>query len=95
MEQCKICNRDLVDGSYNFHHLIPKQFGGKEQIDIHLLCHDKLHHTFSEREMFKYYNTIDRILEHKEIKKFVRWVKKKDPLYYSKSKDTKSRNKKR
>ena len=93
--KCSICNREMIEGLYNDHHLIPSTFGGKEKITLHIICHDKLHHTFSEREMVNYYHTIERLLEHEEIKKFVKWVSKKDINYYSKNKDTKKRKIKR
>lgn len=94
-EVCPICSRKMVDGSFNEHHLIPTTFKGKEKIELHIICHDKLHHTFSEREMVNHYNTIERIIEHEEIKKFIKWINKKDPAYYSKSKDTKKRKERR
>lgn len=94
-DKCPICNRDMINGSYNDHHFIPKSFGGKEKITIHKICHDKIHHTFSEREIFNYYNTIERILENEEIKKFIKWVRKKSPDFYSRNKDTEVRRRKR
>ena len=92
---CPLCKREMPEGSYNDHHLIPATFKGREKITLHKVCHDKLHHVFSEREMQQYYNTIDKILEHEEIQKFVKWVKKQRPDFYSKHKDTKSRKQKR
>lgn len=95
MENCPLCSRPMPDGSYNSHHLIPKTFKGKDVIDLHFICHSKLHHTFSERDMANYYHTIDRIMENKDIQKFVKWVSKKDPMFYDGNKDTKQRKRKR
>ena len=92
---CPICDREMLEGSHNEHHLIPSTFGGKEKIPLHVICHDKLHHTFSEREMVNYYHTIKRIIENEEIQKFIKWIRKKDIHYYSKNKDTKKRKGKR
>lgn len=93
---CPICNREMVKGkSLDEHHLIPKTFGGKEKFLLHRICHRKLHATFTEREMFKYYHTWERILENEEICKFVKWVSKKGPEYYSGSKETQNRKNKR
>jgi len=92
---CKLCGRPMPEGSFNTHHLVPATFKGKETIDLHIVCHDKLHHTFSEREMFQWYNTIERIKEHEEIKKFVKWVKKQPPEFYAKHKDTRDRKRQR
>lgn len=92
---CPLCDREMPDGSYNSHHLIPATFKGKKTIDLHIMCHDKLHHTFSEREMEHYYHTMERLLEHEEIQKFIKWVSKQPPDYYSHHKDTQDRKRKR
>lgn len=92
---CDICNRPLNGVDDQEHHLIPKTFKGTETVLIHKMCHQKLHATFSEREMLHYYHTVKRLLEHEEIMKFVKWIKKKDPLFYSKNDDTTARKSKR
>ncbi len=96
MNTCPICNRELGDESFvQFHHLIPKTFKGREGIIIHRICHQKIHATFSERELLNYYHTVERILEHDEINKFIKWVKNKPSSFYDKNDDTYSRKKKR
>lgn len=92
---CPLCGRPMPEGSYNAHHLIPTTHGGRITIDLHIVCHDKIHHTFSEHELSGYYHTIDRLLSHPEIVKFVQWVRKQRPDFYDKHKDTRERNKKR
>jgi len=93
---CPLCSRTMIDGkSIDEHHLIPKTFKGRETITLHRICHRKLHATITEREMVKHYNTVERLLEHEEIRKFVKWVSKKDPEFYSGSKETSSRKGKR
>ena len=95
-DSCPICKREMISGkSIDDHHLIPKTFKGKETITMHKICHRKLHATFTEREMAKYYHTIERLLEHEEIQKFVKWVSKKPPEYYDSSKETNIRKNKR
>lgn len=91
---CPICGRDLSD-SWDKHHLRPKTFGGKDTIRIHKICHRKIHSVFTERELDKYYHTVERILENEHMQKFVKWVSKKDPEYYEKTKDTNERKRKR
>ena len=93
---CPICERELIPGkSIDEHHLIPKTFRGKEKISLHKICHRKIHSVFSERELQHHYHTVERLCEHEEIRKFIKWVSKKDPEYYDGSKDTKSRKKRR
>lgn len=92
---CVICGRPLVPGTFDKHHLVPKTFKGRETITIHRICHTKLHSTFSENDMYQYYHTIERIVEHPEIQKFVKWVSKKPPEFYDTHSDTKERRRKR
>lgn len=94
--KCPLCDRELILGpSIDEHHLIPKTFKGKDTITLHKICHRTIHATFSERELEHYYHTIERLLEHEKIQKFVKWVKKKDPEFYEKTKDTNERKRKR
>lgn len=94
--KCPICKRELIPGkSIDEHHLIPKTFKGKETILMHKICHQKLHATFTEREMYQFYNTIEALLSHPEIQKFVKWVRKKHPEYYDSNKETNRRKNKR
>ncbi len=93
---CPVCGREMIPGkSIDEHHLIPKTFKGTETVLLHKICHRKLHTVFTEREMQHHYHTIERLLEHDEIQKFVKWVSKKDPEFYVRNKDTKERKKKR
>ena len=95
-KKCPICNRDMIPGkSLDEHHLIPRTFKGKEAITLHKICHRKLHSALTEKELLHRYNTVERLKEHEEIQKFVKWIKKKDPEYYSGSKETKGRKSKR
>ena len=103
-QECPMCQRELVEGrTIDDHHLIPKTHGKRNKdayskdnlVTIHKVCHSKIHATFSEVELLNYYHTIERLLEHEEIQKFVKWVSKKTPTFMDKNKDTKDRKKKR
>lgn len=88
---CPLCGRVLVPGpSTNLHHLVPKSLGGTEVVELHRICHQKIHSLFSERELKNTFNTISKIKEHEEIKKFIKWVRKKAPEFYDKN-DTANR----
>lgn len=103
MDTCPICGRELILGkTIDEHHLKPKTFGSKNEVHdpdnkvmMHVICHMKIHHTFSERELLSFYHSIDRIVEHEEIQKFIKWVSKKDPEFVDTHKDTKQRRKRR
>jgi len=99
---CPICNRE--DGcEMQKHHLKPVTFRTRTKevhqndnfVTLHKICHAKCHSVFSEKDMLDYYHTINRILEHEEIQKFVKWIQKYPPNYYTKNKETNERKKKR
>ena len=89
---CPLCSRELAEPS-NRHHLIPKSKGGKNTpaILLHKICHDKIHAVFTEKELKKYYNTFERLQQHEEMAKFIKWVRNKEPGFYDKSVKLKSR----
>ncbi|MEZ4957816.1 MAG: HNH endonuclease [Saprospiraceae bacterium] len=81
---CPICDRELGNKNISKHHLIPKSKGGKhtDTIDLHNICHQKIHSVFTEKELKDHFNTIEKIREHEEIQKFIKWVAKQDPAFY-------------
>jgi hypothetical protein len=73
---CPICDRDLPSSERSSHHLIPKLKGGKNgpTIDIHRICHSKIHSIFSESELANIYNTVDMLKSSSDIQSFIKWV---------------------
>ncbi len=62
-------------------------------VRIHKVCHQKIHSVFTERELLAHYHTVDRLKNHEQMVKFIKWVKKKPPEFYDKNDDTKDRKK--
>jgi hypothetical protein len=83
---CPLCHRELAH-PFNKHHLLPLSKGGKNSptITLHKICHDKIHAVFTEVELKRYYDTIERLQQHEEIAKFIKWVANKEPQFYDKS----------
>lgn len=94
---CPICNRPMVDDPRftDRHHLIPKSKKGKDTILIHKVCHNKIHSIWTENELRDYYHTPERIRANANMAKFVKWVAKKPPEFYVKTKDSNTRKHKR
>ena len=72
------------------HHLIPRSRHGKkrtkrnftrEQMQrVALLCpacHRQIHKTFTEKELEQEFNSIEALLGHPDMVKFVRWIEVK------------------
>lgn len=95
MIKCCICHRELGNINVEDHHLIPKTFKGRDVVPIHKMCHQKIHATFTERELLQFYHTPDAIRSHPEIAKFVKWISKKESSFYDKNDDTKQRKSRR
>ncbi len=81
---CLICGRILGDKKVSKHHLIPKSKGGKHTptILLHNICHQKIHSLFTEKELKEEYYTAEKLREHPEMQKFIKWVAKKRPSYF-------------
>jgi hypothetical protein len=91
MEICPLCKREIKHPKdANRHHLHPLSRGGKngDIVRLHRICHQKIHSVFTEKELELKYNTIEALIKTKEIKKFVRWVKRKPSAFYDKNDTT-------
>ncbi|MGI9518950.1 MAG: hypothetical protein ACR2NP_18000 [Pirellulaceae bacterium] len=87
-QPCGLCQRLTKRG--NEHHLIPrtchsnkwfrKNFARDQMLATVWLCLDchKAIHLFvpSEKELGRDYNTIEKLLTHPEIARFVQWIRK-------------------
>lgn len=85
-EFCELCGR-LLAPPVTRHHLVPISEGGRgtTQVPLHKICHDKIHRVFTEKELKREFNTIEKIQSAKAIREFVEWVREKDPAYYDRS----------
>ena len=72
--KCQLCDRDF---ELYKHHLIPKQKRGKETIDVCLTCRDAIHQFYSNKELAKKYNTLEKLKEAPKVKKYIEWIKKR------------------
>ena len=87
IQTCSICSRPLGKENISKHHLIPKSRGGKdsELIEIHNICHQKIHSVFTLKELRDDFNTVEKLVENEEIAKFIKWVSKKAPEFYQRN----------
>jgi len=93
---CPVCTRDMIKGpSINKHHFLPQSRGGRETEWIHRVCHSKIHATFTNKELEEEYHNPNKVRQHPEIIKFIKWLAKKPPDYYGKSKRSSARRKRK
>ncbi|MFW6062090.1 MAG: hypothetical protein ACOC93_04705 [Planctomycetota bacterium] len=90
-ENCQLCGRNAA--KLQRHHLIPrtrhnnkKNKRNFEREDVHgrilMLCspcHKTVHAVLTEKELEYAYNEADRLRQHPEIAKFIKWVRKIPP----------------
>ena len=80
---CPICGRERVMGpSVDYHHWLPRAYGGRLAQPVHLICHRKLHSLFSEKELATVYTTPEAVRRHPAMQTFIRWVRRRPPEFY-------------
>lgn len=92
-ETCPLCSRELAEPC-SLHHLLPLSQGGRntETVMLHQICHDKIHATFTERELAQEYHSIEKLLEHEAIQSFVKWVSKQPPQLHDRTRRAKRKD---
>lgn len=88
--KCELCKAE--EQHLNFHHLIPRKLHGNKlflklftkdymrNTGINICkytCHREIHNKITEKEMGLNYNTLDKLLEHPEVKKYIEWKQKR------------------
>ena len=84
-EICELCER-TVD-HLTVHHLFPKSQGRRAGRKVQELptvrvcraCHRQLHALFSNKELARELDSIEKLKVHPAMQKFLAWIKKQDP----------------
>ncbi len=81
--RCRLCNRQILIGNESEHHLVPKARGGSlgPTATLHEICHKQIHALFNARELAILYNDINSLKNHRDVKRFIKWVGKKSPEF--------------
>ncbi|SMB91686.1 HNH endonuclease [Deinococcus hopiensis] len=80
-ERCGLCGRETP--LLTEHHLVPRSQGRRQGVKMQDLptvtlcpaCHKFLHRTFSNAELAGEYHSVDALLEHEAVRRFVAWVR--------------------
>jgi 5-methylcytosine-specific restriction endonuclease McrA len=75
--ECPICERTLEYKDTSEHHLVPKSRKGKNTVRVCVPCGKMIHKLISLKEMEQTYNTIETILQHEGVRKWVKWISKR------------------
>lgn len=79
---CALCGRQTP--TLTEHHLVPRSQGRRRGVRVADLpttllcppCHKFLHTTFSNAELAGDYATLEALLAHEDVARFVRWVRR-------------------
>jgi len=96
-DHCELCGRRMA--ALTRHHLIPrtrhrnrrnKKRFDRAEVKTRILwvcrpCHSHIHHTFTEKELERHYNTGEALRGHPEIQRFARWIADKPEGFKPKS----------
>lgn len=80
-DTCPVCDRPLGQRRER-HHIIPKSKGGTEVVDVHPICHRKIHTVFSNSELAGL-GTIEALRGHPDMETFIRWLARKPADFYA------------
>lgn len=80
-ECCGLCGRQTP--VLTEHHLVPRSQGRRQGVRVGDLpttllcppCHKFLHRTFTNAELAGDYRTLDALLAHEAVRRFVAWVR--------------------
>lgn len=88
VDGCELCKRPVTH--LTRHHLIPRSrhrkkrakrtFTKERMQQVALVCpacHRQIHKTFTEKELEQDFNSIEKLREHPDIDRFVRWIERK------------------
>lgn len=81
-ETCALCGRPVP--TLTEHHLVPRSQGRRRGVKVQELptaqlcsaCHKFLHTTFSNAELAQEYATVDALLTHDDVRRFVAWIRR-------------------
>lgn len=59
------------------HHLKPKSCGGKGTLLVCRDCADQIHLLFTNKQLERDYNTLEKLLAHPKIQKWQKWIRNK------------------
>lgn len=95
MDTCELCGRSGV--TCTVHHLTPKEEGGAFEPTALLCtaCHKQIHALYSNKELAVRLNSVKKLKEDDQIRRFLKWIKKQPPSKKVKIKKSNAKKRKK
>ncbi len=91
---CPLCDRPIPrHAKSSRHHLTPKLKGGAKlgTVELHQICHSAIHARFSEAELARHLNDVERLKAEPALADFLAWVRTKPDDFHAPTRLTKAR----
>ena len=79
--RCSLCEREVLAGMITLHHLRPREKGGRAEHRTPLCrpCHKQLHAVFSNKDLARSLDSIEKLRAEPQLEPFLRWIRKQKP----------------
>ena len=79
--RCSLCEREVPREMITLHHLRPREKGGKAEHRTPLCrpCHKQLHAVFSNADLARSLDSIERLWAEPMLQPFLKWIRKQKP----------------
>ena len=89
---CPLCDRAIPKSQRDQHHLIPKSHKGRETVMLHRICHRQIHALFTETELARQYNTVEKLKVQGDLVDFINWVRLKPDDFFERTRKSRRLN---
>lgn len=79
LPRCAICQHTYQRAQLTKHHLVPRSRKGKATVLVCSACHRQVHAVFTEKELARSCDTLDKLLAATELQPWIAWVRERKP----------------
>jgi hypothetical protein len=90
-----LCERPIpLRARSSRHHLTPRLKGGTHQgtVRLHQICHSAIHARFSEAEIARRLNDVERLRSDPAMETFLAWIRTKPDDFHARTRKTRARS---
>ncbi len=92
---CPICLHSYAPRELTKHHLVPKSRKGRVTVDLCRPCHGQIHAVFTEKELERHFDSVEKLLAAEEMQDWIRWIRRRRPKARISTKTSRQKGKRR